>query len=74
MFRQVTPGTTSRLTTVDHGETYGRHVLAQVVPTLGSTPASTLAVGEDKICKWFWLSIPKLSALGLTMAIGMPLP
>lgn len=34
MFRQVTPGTTSRLTTVDHGETYGRHVLAQVVPTL----------------------------------------
>lgn len=31
MFRKVTPGTTSRLTIVDHAETYGRHVLAKVL-------------------------------------------
>ena len=31
MLRKVTPGTTSRLTLVDHAETYGRHVLAKVI-------------------------------------------
>ena len=31
MFRKVTPGTTSRLTIVDHTETYGRHVLAKIL-------------------------------------------
>jgi len=31
MFRKVTPGTTSRLTSVDHRETYGRHILEKVV-------------------------------------------
>lgn len=30
MFRKVIPGTTSRLTTVDHTETYGRHILDAV--------------------------------------------
>ena len=34
MFQDVTPGTTSRLTLVDHRETYGRHVLTQVVQRL----------------------------------------
>jgi ubiquinone/menaquinone biosynthesis C-methylase UbiE len=31
MFRKVPPGTTSRLTLVDHAETYGRHVLAEAL-------------------------------------------
>lgn len=30
MFKKVTPGTTSRLTMVDHAETYGRHLLRRV--------------------------------------------
>lgn len=30
MLKKVTPGTTSRLTTVDHAETYGRHLLRRV--------------------------------------------
>ena len=34
MFRKVTPGTASRLTIVDHSETYGRHVLERVVSNL----------------------------------------
>jgi len=30
-YKNVIPGSTSRLTTVDHNETYGRHILDKVV-------------------------------------------
>jgi ubiquinone/menaquinone biosynthesis C-methylase UbiE len=34
VFRSVAPGTASRLTSVDHRETYGRHVLARLAPQI----------------------------------------
>lgn len=34
MFREVIPGSASRLTTVDHTETYGRHILTKVAKNL----------------------------------------
>ena len=49
MLKKVTPGTTSRLTIVDHAETYGRHLLRRVVRELavadcvdlGAAPGTT---------------------------------
>jgi SAM-dependent methyltransferase len=46
MFRKVTPGTTSRLTIVDHTETYGRHVLAKVVESLNVALCIDLGCGN----------------------------
>lgn len=45
MFKKVTPGTTSRLTTVDHAETYGRHLLRQVSRDLGISLCVDLGCG-----------------------------
>jgi ubiquinone/menaquinone biosynthesis C-methylase UbiE len=46
MFRKVTPGTTSRLTIVDHTETYGRHVLAKVIKGLNISLCVDLGCGN----------------------------
>jgi len=46
MFRKVTPGTTSRLTIVDHTETYGRHVLAKVLKCLNISLCIDLGCGN----------------------------
>lgn len=45
MLRSVTPGTSSRLRTVDHGETYGRHILAAIAPTLSISTCVDLGCG-----------------------------
>ena len=46
MFRKVTPGTTSRLTVVDHGETYGRHILEKVIRDLDVSLCVDLGSGN----------------------------
>lgn len=46
MFKKVTPGTTSRLTTVDHTETYGRHLLRQASRDLGISLCVDLGCGS----------------------------
>ncbi|WP_052050784.1 class I SAM-dependent methyltransferase [Leptolyngbya sp. KIOST-1] len=46
MFRRVPPGTSSRLTTVDHGETYGRHVLQSVVRSLSVSACVDIGCGH----------------------------
>lgn len=45
MLRSVTPGTASRLRTVDHLETYGRHILAAIAPTLPIATCVDLGCG-----------------------------
>lgn len=46
MFRRVTPGTTSRLTLVDHTETYGRHVLEKAIQGLDTSLCLDLGCGN----------------------------
>jgi SAM-dependent methyltransferase len=48
MFRKVTPGTGSRLTIVDHTETYGRHILEKVVRKLNISLCVDLGCGEGQ--------------------------
>lgn len=45
MFRRVTPGTSSRLTTVDHAETYGRHILERVLQRVEVSSCVDLGCG-----------------------------
>lgn len=45
MLKKVTPGTTSRLTIVDHAETYGRHLLRRVVRELAVADCVDLGCG-----------------------------
>ena len=49
MFQKVTPGTRSRLTIVDHRETYGRYLLQRLAPSLEVSLCVDLGcgVGED---------------------------
>jgi SAM-dependent methyltransferase len=51
VFRKVVPGTTSRLTTVDHTETYGRHILdtASKGLTVGLCVDLGCGAGDDLI-------------------------
>jgi len=46
MFKKVVPGTTSRLTIVDHAETYGRHLLRQVSRDLDISLCVDLGCGS----------------------------
>lgn len=46
MFRRVAAGTNSRLTSVDHRETYGRHVLASMAPKIDVTTCLDLGCGH----------------------------
>lgn len=46
LFKKVTPGTTSRLTIVDHTETYGRHLLRQVCRGLDISLCVDLGCGS----------------------------
>lgn len=46
MLKKVTPGTTSRLTWVDHNETYGRHVLRRVCRGLDIALCVDLGCGK----------------------------
>lgn len=45
MLKKVTPGTTSRLTIVDHAETYGRHLLRRFVRRLTVSDCVDLGCG-----------------------------
>jgi ubiquinone/menaquinone biosynthesis C-methylase UbiE len=46
VLRKVTPGTTSRLTGVDHGETYGRHILDRVSKDMAVAVCVDLGCGS----------------------------
>ncbi len=46
MFRKVATGSTSRLTIVDHSETYGRHVLEKTVKKLEVSLALDIGCGQ----------------------------
>lgn len=46
MLRKVTPGTTSRLTVVDHAETYGRHLLRHISRNLDISLCLDLGCGS----------------------------
>jgi SAM-dependent methyltransferase len=48
MFRKVIPGTTSRLRLVDHNETYGRHLLDQIVQTMEMSLCVDLGYGNGE--------------------------
>lgn len=65
MFRQVTPGTASRLTTVDHGETYGRHVLEQVLPPLVVNTCVDLGCGGGQDLQVVLAQNPKAQCFGV---------
>lgn len=47
-FKQVKPGTSSRLTLVDHEETYGRHILASICKKIVINKAVDLGCGAGK--------------------------
>ena len=46
VFRKVTPGTTSRLTSVDHAETYGRHILNAACKEMSVAVCADLGCGS----------------------------
>jgi ubiquinone/menaquinone biosynthesis C-methylase UbiE len=46
MFRRVTPGTASRLTIVDHDETYGRHILRAALRNMNVSRCVDLGCGS----------------------------
>jgi ubiquinone/menaquinone biosynthesis C-methylase UbiE len=46
IFREVIPGSSSRLTTVDHKETYGRHILKKAVKNLSIEKCVDLGCGN----------------------------
>jgi ubiquinone/menaquinone biosynthesis C-methylase UbiE len=46
MFRNVTPGTASRLTMVDHDETYGRHILETALRNMNVSHCVDLGCGN----------------------------
>jgi SAM-dependent methyltransferase len=61
MDSKPTPGSTSRLTHVDHRETYGRHILAKLAPSLDLSLCVDLGCGEGRD-----LSIVKAAKPGCT--------
>ncbi|WOD40922.1 class I SAM-dependent methyltransferase [Nodosilinea sp. E11] len=65
MFRRVTPGTISRLTTVDHRETYGRHVLAKVVQPLAIDTCVDLGCGGGDDLKTVLAQHPQAHCVGV---------
>jgi SAM-dependent methyltransferase len=46
IFRDIVPGSGSRLTIVDHGETYGRHILKKVATNLSIEKCVDLGCGN----------------------------
>jgi SAM-dependent methyltransferase len=46
LLRKVTPGTSSRLATVDHDETYGRHILKRILRALDVATCVDLGCGN----------------------------
>jgi ubiquinone/menaquinone biosynthesis C-methylase UbiE len=65
MLRSVTPGTVSRLTTVDHGETYGRHVLAAIAPSLPIATCVDLGCGGGADLNIIQASHPQAQCYGV---------
>ena len=45
-FKNVIPGSTSRLTTVDHTETYGRHILKNIVKNINVSKCIDIGCGH----------------------------
>ncbi|MBF0505378.1 MAG: class I SAM-dependent methyltransferase [Nitrospirae bacterium] len=65
MFRRVTPGTGSRLTVVDHAETYGRHVLRNVVQKLDVSLCVDLGCGAGDDLQIVMKSHPAARCFGI---------
>ncbi|MGB6015568.1 MAG: class I SAM-dependent methyltransferase, partial [Nodosilinea sp.] len=65
MFRPVVPGTSSRLTTVDHGETYGRHILEKLVRSLPVATCVDLGCGHGSDLQIVLSQYPKAKCVGV---------
>lgn len=65
MFRKVIPGTGSRLTIVNHTETYGRHVLENVVQKLEISQCVDLGCGFGDDLQIVMKSHPSATCLGI---------
>lgn len=46
LFRKVIPGSTSRLAIVDHTETYGRHILKNVIKKINVSKCIDIGCGH----------------------------
>ena len=68
MFRKVTPGTTSRLTIVDHTETYGRYVLAKIIKSLNTSLCLDLGCGNGDDLMVVKKDNPKAKCVGVDFA------
>lgn len=69
MFRKVTPGTTSRLTIVDHAETYGRHLLRQVSRDLDISLCLDLGCGSGDDLLIVRESNPRARCVGIDFGL-----
>ncbi|PSN11885.1 class I SAM-dependent methyltransferase [filamentous cyanobacterium CCT1] len=65
MFRQVIPGTSSRLTIVDHGETYGRHILERVVRSLPVATCVDIGCGHGDDLRIVLAQHPQAQCFGV---------
>ncbi|MGB3203344.1 MAG: class I SAM-dependent methyltransferase, partial [Nodosilinea sp.] len=65
MFKAVVPGTSSRLTTVDHGETYGRHILEKVVRSRLVTTCVDLGCGHGHDLQIVLTQHPQATCFGV---------
>jgi ubiquinone/menaquinone biosynthesis C-methylase UbiE len=65
MFRKVTPGTTSRLTIVDHNETYGRHILKKALKTINISYCVDLGCGNGDDLLIVKACNPKAKCIGI---------
>jgi SAM-dependent methyltransferase len=65
MFRNVVPGTGSRLTIVDHTETYGRHILDKVIHNLDISICVDLGCGNGDDLWVVKNNYPKSRCIGI---------
>ncbi len=65
MLKPVIPGTTSRLTIVDHTETFGRHILSAIVPRLEISTCVDLGCGTGADLQIILASHPAAQCYGV---------
>ncbi len=69
MLRKVTPGTTSRLTVVDHNETYGRHVLRRASRNLDISLCVDLGCGKGDDLMIVKQNNPRTHCIGIDFGL-----
>jgi ubiquinone/menaquinone biosynthesis C-methylase UbiE len=65
LFKKVIPGTTSRLTVVDHTESYGRHILNKIVGRLNVSICVDLGCGHGDDLMIVKKHNPKCKCIGI---------